>query len=83
MASLVVGTDEADYRRRQATANERALEPGDAEDPADVSGTPARAIERIAALREAGVEGFFLNRLDHRDLEMVELVATEVLPHAR
>jgi alkanesulfonate monooxygenase SsuD/methylene tetrahydromethanopterin reductase-like flavin-dependent oxidoreductase (luciferase family) len=83
MASLVVGSDEADYRRRQAAANARALEDGDAEDPADVSGTPARAIERIAALRAAGVERFFLNRLDHRDLEMVELVATEVLPHAR
>ena len=28
MASLVVGTDEADYRRRQAAANAWALEPG-------------------------------------------------------
>jgi alkanesulfonate monooxygenase SsuD/methylene tetrahydromethanopterin reductase-like flavin-dependent oxidoreductase (luciferase family) len=83
MASLVVGADEADYRRRQAVSNERGLEALDHEDPGDVSGPPARAIERIAALREAGVERFFLNRLDHRDLEMVELVATEVLPHVR
>jgi alkanesulfonate monooxygenase SsuD/methylene tetrahydromethanopterin reductase-like flavin-dependent oxidoreductase (luciferase family) len=83
MASLVVGTDEADYRKRQKVANAWGLEDEGAEDAADVSGTPARAIERIAALREAGVTRFFLNRLDHRDLEMVELVATEVLPHVR
>lgn len=83
MASVVVGCDEADYRRRQDAVNAKALAETDEDDASSVSGTPARAIERIAALREAGVERFFLNHFDHRDLEMVELVATEVLPHAR
>ena len=48
-----------------------------------MAGTPAQAIERIAEFRAAGVERFFLNHFDHRDLDMVELVATDVLPHAR
>jgi alkanesulfonate monooxygenase SsuD/methylene tetrahydromethanopterin reductase-like flavin-dependent oxidoreductase (luciferase family) len=83
MASVVVGRDEADYRRRKDAVNAKALAETDEDDASYVSGTPARAIERIAALREAGVERFFLNHFDHRDLDMVELVATEVLPHAR
>jgi alkanesulfonate monooxygenase SsuD/methylene tetrahydromethanopterin reductase-like flavin-dependent oxidoreductase (luciferase family) len=83
MASCIVGTDEADYRRRKDAHNAKALEPEDTDDASYVSGTPARAIERIAALREAGVERFFLNHFDHRDLEMVEIIATDVLPHAR
>jgi alkanesulfonate monooxygenase SsuD/methylene tetrahydromethanopterin reductase-like flavin-dependent oxidoreductase (luciferase family) len=62
----------------------KALEPPEeVDDGSWVAGTPQQAIERIAAFREAGVERFFLNHFDHRDLDLVELVATDVLPHAR
>ena len=81
MARVVVGTDEAEYGRRLAAVQRKALEPPDeVDDGSWVAGTPAQAIERIAAFRAAGVERFFLNHFDHRDLEMVELVATDVLP---
>jgi alkanesulfonate monooxygenase SsuD/methylene tetrahydromethanopterin reductase-like flavin-dependent oxidoreductase (luciferase family) len=84
MASMGVGRDDADYARRAANYQRKALEPeGEGDDGTWVAGTPARALERIAAFREAGVERFFLNLFDHRDLEMVDLVATDVLPHAR
>ena len=84
MASLVVGTDDADYARRAANYQRKALEPPEAGDDGTwVAGTPAQALERIAEFRAAGVQRFFLNLFDHRDLDMVELVATDVLPHAR
>ena len=84
MASLVVGTGDADYARRAANYQRKALEPPEAGDDGTwVAGTPAQALERIAEFRAAGVQRFFLNLFDHRDLDMVELVATDVLPHAR
>ena len=84
MATVVVGTDEADYARRASNYRRKALEPEDAaDDDTWVAGTPARAVERIAQLRAAGVQRFFLNLFDHRDLDMVELLAADVLPHAR
>ena len=84
MARVVVGTDEAEYGRRLAAVQAKALEPAEeVDDGSWVAGTPAQAIERIAAFRDAGVQRFFLNHFDHRDLEMVDLVATDVLPHAR
>ena len=84
MARVVVGADEAEYARRLASVQAKALEPPEeVDDGSWVAGTPQQAIERIAAFREAGVERFFLNHFDHRDLDLVELVATDVLPHAR
>ena len=84
MARLVIGMDEVDYGRRVAVVQQKALEPPDeVDDGSWVAGTPPQAIERIATLRDAGIERFFLSHFDHRDLEMVELVATDVLPHAR
>ena len=84
MTRVVVGEDERASRRRLGAVRAKALEGDDEEDDGSwVAGTPAQAIERIGELRAAGVERFFLNHFDHRDLEMVDLVATEVLPHAR
>jgi G6PDH family F420-dependent oxidoreductase len=84
MARVVVGGDEAEYGRRLASVQAKALEPPEeVDDGSWVAGTPQQAIDRIASFREAGVQRFFLNHFDHRDLDMVELVATDVLPHAR
>ncbi len=83
MARFVVGSDEADYRRRLARVTAKALE-GDDEDPSPwIAGTCAQVIERIATYRAHGVEGFYLNHFDHRDLDMVRLCAADVLPHVR
>jgi F420-dependent oxidoreductase-like protein len=44
-------------------------------------GTPAEVLDTLGALMDAGVERFYLQVLDHSDLDHVRLVAEEVLPH--
>jgi hypothetical protein len=46
-----------------------------------LAGLPGEVVERIASYRTAGVERFYLQTLDIDDLEQLELVAAEVLPH--
>ena len=45
-----------------------------------IVGTPERAAERLTEYAEAGVERIFLNHELYDDLDMLELLATEVLP---
>ena len=45
-----------------------------------IVGTPERAAARIAEYRDAGVQRIFLNQELYDDDEMLELMATEVLP---
>jgi alkanesulfonate monooxygenase SsuD/methylene tetrahydromethanopterin reductase-like flavin-dependent oxidoreductase (luciferase family) len=45
-----------------------------------IVGTPARAVDRLRAYRGAGVQRIFLNHELYDDIEMLDLVATEVLP---
>jgi F420-dependent oxidoreductase-like protein len=42
--------------------------------------SPAEAIERLTELADAGVERVMLQHLEHRDLDILEVVAREVLP---
>lgn len=46
-----------------------------------VAGTPAEAIDRLGALAAAGAERVYLQVLDIRDLEHLDLIAAEVMPH--
>jgi F420-dependent oxidoreductase-like protein len=46
-----------------------------------IVGTPAQAVERLLAYREAGVQRIFLNHELYDDIGMLDLVAAEVLPH--
>jgi alkanesulfonate monooxygenase SsuD/methylene tetrahydromethanopterin reductase-like flavin-dependent oxidoreductase (luciferase family) len=84
MTRCVVGRDEAEVRDRLRRVGERensdvlAAEP--TEGGAWITGTPERVLERIAAYRAAGIERFMLQHLDHTDLDMLELVAAEVMP---
>ena len=45
-----------------------------------IVGAPGRAIERLRAYADAGVQRIFLNHELYDDLDMLELVATDVLP---
>ncbi|GIG41857.1 LLM class F420-dependent oxidoreductase [Cellulomonas phragmiteti] len=45
-----------------------------------LTGTPSQVAERIAAYRAVGVQRFYLQFLDMRDLDHVEIVAQQVLP---
>ena len=75
----VVATSDADYRRRLAAIDE------DPETFADVNiaGTPAAAVEKVLRLRDLGADRVYLQLVDLRDLDHLELIAAEVLPHLR
>lgn len=74
---VCVGGTEAELERRAAAIGR---------DKADlrengVAGTPSEAIDRLAALADGGAERVYLQVLDIQDLEHLDLIATEVLPH--
>jgi F420-dependent oxidoreductase-like protein len=75
----VIATDDATYRRRVDAIHA---------DPAtfaevNVAGTPENAVEKLRRLRDLGADRVYLQLVDARDLEHVELIATEVLPRLR
>ncbi len=79
--ALVVccGGNEQEFKRR-ASAIHR--------DPSElrlvgVAGLVAEAIEKLEAFRRAGAETVYLQLLDLDDLEHLQLLATEVLPHLK
>jgi F420-dependent oxidoreductase-like protein len=84
MTRCVIGHDRAEYearmRRVAELTGEDALAVEGTEGRAWIIGTPQQALERIGEYRAAGVERFMLQHLDHTDLDMLELVAAEVMP---
>lgn len=77
-AALVVcvGADEAEFARR---AEAIGRQPGELRDNG-VAGLPAEAADRLAAFREAGAERIYLQVLDVRDLDHLDLLAETLLP---
>ncbi len=72
MTQLIIGKTEAEVRARSA----------DHKEPDKVIiGTPSEVVDRIGAYAEAGVERFMLQWLELDDIDGIELVASEVLPH--
>jgi len=85
MTTVVVGADEREALRRAQLMVDRGLE--EAADGASllagngdtwVCGTVVQAAERLAELRDAGVERMMLQHLLHDDLEAVELIGSEL-----
>jgi alkanesulfonate monooxygenase SsuD/methylene tetrahydromethanopterin reductase-like flavin-dependent oxidoreductase (luciferase family) len=75
----VIATDDATYRRRLDAIHA---------DPAtfaevNLAGTPAQVVEKLQRLRDLGADRVYLQLVDVRDLEHLELIAAEVLPHLR
>ncbi|MGR0219495.1 LLM class F420-dependent oxidoreductase [Agromyces sp. ZXT2-6] len=75
----VIATDDTTYRRRLDAIHA---------DPAtfaevNLAGTPEQAVEKLQRLRDLGADRVYLQLVDVRDLEHVELIAAEVLPHLR
>lgn len=80
-AALVaaVGGDEAEFTRRAAAIGR---------DPEElrangVAGTPSEAVDALHRYAEAGVERIYLQILDLTDLDHLDLVAADVVPHLR
>jgi alkanesulfonate monooxygenase SsuD/methylene tetrahydromethanopterin reductase-like flavin-dependent oxidoreductase (luciferase family) len=86
MTWMFVGRTEDEYldRLRRAHALDPTAGPFDAY-RADIEGdcivgAPNRAVDRLRAYADAGVQRIFLNHELYDDLDMLELVATDVLP---
>ncbi|TDD01381.1 LLM class F420-dependent oxidoreductase [Nonomuraea deserti] len=75
--TTVVGADRAEVERRAAAIGENP----DTLREHGLAGTPAEVAEKIAKLAELGAEHVYLQILDLADLEHLELIAAEVLPH--
>ncbi|MGH3377592.1 MAG: LLM class F420-dependent oxidoreductase [Actinoallomurus sp.] len=71
------GRDEAEIRRR-ADAIGRSVEELREN---GIAGTPAEVVERIGRFGAAGAERIYLQTLDLEDLDHLELIASDVLPH--
>ncbi|MGP3956404.1 LLM class F420-dependent oxidoreductase [Nonomuraea sp. 3N208] len=72
--TTVVGADRAEVERRAAAIGENP-------DTLGLGGTPAEVVEKIGKFAELGAERVYLQIMDLSDLEHLELIAAEVLPH--
>lgn len=73
----VVGADEAEVRRRCAAAG---IDP-DSDHGGRLVGTPAQVVEKAAGLTGLGTDRLYLQTMDMTDLDHLDLIAAEVLPH--
>ncbi|HMJ37599.1 MAG TPA: LLM class flavin-dependent oxidoreductase [Baekduia sp.] len=82
MTTALIGTDEADLRRRAQDLTIWRGEPVDLAAAADrwVAGTVEQVVARLRTYEAAGVERIYLQHLVHRDLDTVELIGRELVP---
>ena len=86
MTWCYVGATEAEAMERIERARARAMRAGKFEDELAtlreecIVGSPARAIEQLHEYEEAGVQRIMLNPELFEDLEMLEVLAAEVIP---
>jgi len=78
-AMLVVccGRTDAEIARRAAAIGRDVAELREN----GLCGTPAEIVDRLGAYAGAGVDRMYLQMLDVRDLDQVDLIASEVMPH--
>jgi alkanesulfonate monooxygenase SsuD/methylene tetrahydromethanopterin reductase-like flavin-dependent oxidoreductase (luciferase family) len=82
MTRCVIARDEPELRARLARMKVRDGRDAEGEGiGAWLIGTPEQVLSRIAEYQAAGVTGFRFQHLDHQDLEMIDLLGAEVLPH--
>jgi F420-dependent oxidoreductase-like protein len=74
MTGCVLGADQAEYERR--AAEYEALTGGA---PSGLVGTVEQVKAQLAEYAAAGVSGVYLQHLVHRDIEMVELIGSELV----
>ena len=87
---ILIGLNESELQRRlRRVQTIMCTEPGvvGVSSPADlikagwIVGTPSQVVEQMQRLEEAGAQRFCLVIFDYDDLEVLELIAQEVLPH--
>lgn len=84
MTGFVVGRDRAELQRRVTRLSERIGAKADAfmtdRSSSWVVGTVDEAVERLGALRDAGVSRVMCQNLLHDDLDVVALIGSELAP---
>jgi len=75
----VVAADDAEYLRRLAAIG---ADP-DTFAEVNIAGSPDAAVEKLLRLRDLGADRVYLQLVDLRDLDHLELIADAVLPHVR
>lgn len=75
----VVAADDRDYLRRLAAIDENPAEFAEV----NIAGSPEAAVEKLLRLHELGADRVYLQLVDLRDLEHLELIAAEVVPALR
>jgi len=75
--ATIVGRDATEIARRCVAAD---IDPA-SDDGERLVGTPAEVVDRIGALADLGVDRVYLQTVDMTDLEHLDLIAAEVLPH--
>ncbi|MEV7969876.1 LLM class F420-dependent oxidoreductase [Sphaerisporangium sp. NPDC088356] len=74
---VCVGADEAEIARRAAAIGREVSELREN----GLAGTPEEVLDKIGKFAEAGTERMYLQMLDMSDIEHLELIAAEILPH--
>jgi alkanesulfonate monooxygenase SsuD/methylene tetrahydromethanopterin reductase-like flavin-dependent oxidoreductase (luciferase family) len=87
LLNLLIGTnadDLADRAARLSSVNEGSEAADDVGGlgPERLVGTPPQIVEKLQAYADVGIQRVFLQHLLHEDLEAVEMLGEEVLPHA-
>jgi F420-dependent oxidoreductase-like protein len=82
MNGLLIGSDEAELRRRGEALAEWRRRPTDLDAlrATWVAGTTEEVIARLREYEEAGVDRVMLQHLLHRDLDVLDLIGHEVIP---
>ncbi|MEV8634988.1 LLM class F420-dependent oxidoreductase [Streptosporangium sp. NPDC051023] len=75
--AVAVGTGDAELARRAEAAGQDLA----ALRASGLAGTPAEVVDKIGKLAELGAERVYLQVMDLSDLDQLELIAAEVLPH--
>ena len=77
----VVASTPADLERRCAAVGIDPAQAGAAAESNVLVGTPAQVVEKLGRLRDVGADRVYLQCVDMTDLEHLDLIAAEVLPH--
>jgi F420-dependent oxidoreductase-like protein len=86
LATVLVGRDRSELERRAIKAAALASDHSDPSiylqgcDPSLVTGTTDEVIAKLRDLHSIGVDRVVLETIDHRDLDMINLIGDEILP---
>jgi alkanesulfonate monooxygenase SsuD/methylene tetrahydromethanopterin reductase-like flavin-dependent oxidoreductase (luciferase family) len=84
MSTTLVGADENELRDRARAFLERVGRPGEPDEwlaerrGSRLVGTVQEVVESLGRYAEAGLDGAYLQHLDHADLDTVRLIGAEI-----